>query len=63
MTPEWYGGGIGDTVLHIGPLPGRKQVALYMLKGASMTPLAYFVDETAAKQALEFIGKMLGVKQ
>mgnify|MGYP001608010571 CR=1 FL=1 len=48
--------------LLIGPLPGRKQIVLYVLneERALLTPLAYFKTEALAEQALTELDILLG---
>lgn len=43
--------------LHIGPLPGRKQIVLYVANEANgtLTPLAYFKTEALAQEALRML--------
>lgn len=36
--------------LAIGPLPGRKRIAMYHIRGGMLEPLAYFQSEDAADQ-------------
>ena len=38
--------------LHIGPLPGRKSIALYSTYRSTTVVLAYFRNEIAARRAL-----------
>lgn len=44
--------------LHIGKLPGRKRIALYIVDGSVLTPLAYFRDQEAAETAFALIGRL-----
>ncbi|MDP9143663.1 MAG: hypothetical protein M3N43_03040 [Actinomycetota bacterium] len=59
---EWGGFTIAGDVdrgsLHIGPVPGRKQVALYLNKPTSFSVLAYFKDEAGAQEALAWMDAM-----
>lgn len=63
-TSEWHGiavvppGGDQSDALHIGPLPGRKQIALYLVSHGRSTVLAYFRDEESARRALAWIDYM-----
>lgn len=56
---DWHGWSRGlqsGRVLHIGPLPGRKRIALYTMdyrNGAVMYVHAYFRSEDEAHRALE----------
>ena len=52
---EWYGWGQGDIALYIGPLPGRKSIALYSMEGNRYTPLAYFRDKEKARKARDWL--------
>lgn len=44
--------------LHIGELPGRKRIALYVVDGGALTPLAYFRDREAAETAWALIERI-----
>lgn len=46
----WLVNGLG--ALHVGRLPGRKSICLYLIDGSVLTPLAYFRDEEKARLAL-----------
>ena len=46
--------------LHIGPLPGRKGIALYLESLPEIEILAYFKSEDAAGKALAFMDTMMG---
>ena len=48
--------------LHIGPLPGRKQVALYIEGEGVINVLAYFKSEASAEWALRAIDTLTHVK-
>lgn len=57
---KWHGWGMrpstGKSVtLHVGPLPGRKSIALYSMVGPVMHVHAYFRDELEARRALSVI--------
>ena len=52
-----------DGALHIGPLPGRKQVALYIEGQGVLNVLAYFKTEEAAEWALRAIDRITGMKE
>lgn len=62
---EWHGWARSDDLrekgeaLHIGPLPGRKSVCLYVIKGSVLTPLAYFRNEEAAERALALLDRLV----
>ena len=47
--------------LHIGPLPRRQGIALYLEATTGIKVLAYFRDEEAAALALDFLDRMAGV--
>ncbi|MDD3494072.1 MAG: hypothetical protein PHZ19_11320, partial [Candidatus Thermoplasmatota archaeon] len=51
-SSPWYGFKIGEDGLYIGPLPGRKRIAMYHMEGNTVVPLAYFLNEKAALRAL-----------
>ena len=52
---DWHGWSVGRDSLHVGPLPHRKRVALYVLHGSVLRPLAYFRCEADAIDAMEMI--------
>jgi hypothetical protein len=60
-TAEWHGWQIPDVgAIHIGPLPQRKSVCLYVMEypaggGAVMRTLAFFRNEEDAASALKFL--------
>lgn len=45
--------------LHVGPLPGRKQIALYTELYGDIVPLAYFKTESLAELALEAFDRLV----
>lgn len=58
---QWHGWSLGRTTneaFHIGRLPGRKRVALYLEYGSGFRPLAYFENEKDAQMVVEFIDKL-----
>ncbi len=59
---DWHGWGFSNekTALHIGKLPNRKQVCLYIIEGSVLEPLAYFRTEESARRALALIEHLLG---
>ena len=59
-SSPWYGFKIGEDGLYIGPLPGRKRIAMYMMERNTVVPLAYFLDEKAALRALGLLGSIMG---
>lgn len=59
MTGDWHGFQFGELgTLHIGPLPTRKSIALYLIQGSVMHVLAYFRDEDEARRLLSFLDGM-----
>lgn len=64
MSTKWNGWRRSDKdyALHIGLIPGRKQIAIYaMTKGGSvLEPLGYFRSEEAAEKALEMLNELVG---
>lgn len=54
---DWHGWRFGSgwtgerLVVHIGPLPRRRQFALSVEVAGTVTPLAYFVNEECARKA------------
>lgn len=64
MTADWHGFQLGDRgTLHVGPLPTRKSVALYLIQGSVMHVLAYFRDETEARRCLAFLDDVLSPRK
>ena len=61
-TLEWHGWRVMDTNLHVGALPGRKQIVLYTMTngGTTIHPLAFFKSENDARTALDFLDKLAG---
>ena len=59
--PDWHGWGIvGRGSLHVGRLPGRKSVCLYVVRkhengGASIDTLAFFPTEEKACEMLDWL--------
>lgn len=47
--------------VYIGPLPTRKAIALYMVKGSTMHVMAYFRNEVEARRMLSFLDASLRV--
>jgi hypothetical protein len=49
--------------IHVGPLPGRKAIALYRITGeTTIDVLGYFRTENAAGRFLDEMDAMLGVE-
>ncbi len=46
---------IGEESIAVGRLPGRKQVALYQVRGSVLEPLAYFKSEEKARIAIDWL--------
>lgn len=60
---EWHGWKRADgkgPSLHIGPLPGRSRIAMWLEDGGLLRTLAYFDSEEKARQAMEIIDEMTG---
>lgn len=55
---EWHGWRISGKALHVGPLPSRKSVCLYVLDGCTIRTLAFFPDEDKAREALAMLSKI-----
>jgi hypothetical protein len=51
--------------IHVGPLPGRKSIALYRILGvdSQIDVLGYFRDESAARRFLGDLDRLLGVTE
>ena len=57
---EWHGWSrVSSTSLHIGRLPGRKSLCLYVVQGAVLGVLAYFANEKRARLALDTIDEIV----
>lgn len=54
---DWWGWSETESKagLHIGPLPGRKRIALYGKRQGTIRALAYFRSEEHAREALELL--------
>jgi len=50
----------GSSSLHVGPLPGRKQICLYHILDGTITVLAFFKTQFLAGQALWWIDRLSG---
>ena len=69
-TPAWHGWSKqypaspdgsqrAKVTLHIGPMRGRKGIALYVVYGTFGEPLAYFRSEEAARKALAILDHIM----
>jgi hypothetical protein len=58
----WHGWSRGGVALHVGPVPGRKSIALYSHVGVTATVLAYFRDDESAFRALAVLDHLCRVK-
>jgi hypothetical protein len=61
---DWHGWRVADANLHVGKLPGRKQVVLYTMTngGTAIHPLAYFKNPEDARTCLDFLDKLASSK-
>lgn len=50
--------GVSDIAYGVGYLPGRKRIALYRSCGARVNSLAYFDDESEAREFMAFIDRL-----
>lgn len=57
-STEWHGWKKGRVTVHVGPLPGRKTIALYSAIGSVIHTHAYFRNETEASIFLAVLGYM-----
>lgn len=57
------GEGTSSPSLHIGPLPGRKSIALYEVDGGVIRAFAYFPNEEAARNCQRRLDSIMHVKQ
>ena len=58
VESKWYGFEADGQTLCVGPLPGVKRVAMYIVKENVIEVLAYFKSEARAKAALDAITKL-----
>lgn len=64
MNSHWHGwkkNGFASS-LHIGVVPGRKQVCVYMQNGSSLEIMGYFRNRVAARAVLDFIDFLVDMK-
>lgn len=68
-APEWHGWSRGlssgqktGRALHIGPLPGRKSLVMYVHDGSVVRALAYFRNYQDAALALDVLDEIVGLK-
>lgn len=57
-TEDFHGWRIGGKALHVGYLPGRKQICLYVLDAGTLRTLAFFRTREQALEALEMVDKI-----
>ena len=63
MTTELLSGyRKGDLAIGVTHIPYRKRPALYVEKGSTIYPYAYFKSEEEANKFLYELGKLLGVE-
>lgn len=55
VADDWHGWSIGETAIHVGPLPGRKSVCLYVMEGTVLRTLAFFKSKAEADAALKLL--------
>lgn len=60
-TTDWHGYLLADgRAIHIGQLPGRKSICLYVIGGGALEPLAFFRSTADAQRALDLIDALAG---
>ncbi len=59
VVADWHGYQRGGVGLHVGHVPGRKQVALYRTVGTTAVVLAYFRTEDAARSMLNVLDHLV----
>lgn len=61
-STEWHGWsrGAGEAI-HIGRIPGRKRVMIYLVEGSVVTTLGSFTSEEYAKKALDALDRLFGM--
>lgn len=53
---EWHGWQIGQRgTLHVGPLPGRKQICVYLIEGSVMRTVAFCRTEAEGLRLVAFL--------
>lgn len=53
---DWHGWKIGDRgTLHVGPLPGRKSICVYLVEGSVLRTVAFARDEEDARRLVAFL--------
>jgi hypothetical protein len=57
-TEDFHGWRIGGKALHVGELPGRKQVCLYVQDAGTIRTLAFFKTRERALEGLEMVDKI-----
>lgn len=59
---DWHGWARnrpGAPALHVGPLPGRKSIAVYTVEGGVIDVVAYCRDEEAARRLVEALDGLI----
>lgn len=57
---DWHGWRVDDVgILHVGPLPGRKSICVYVIEGSVMTPVAYCRSEDDGDRLVRFLDAAL----
>jgi hypothetical protein len=52
---DWHGWNVVGTAVHVGPLPGRKSICLYVIEGTTLRTLAFFKSPDDAATALRMM--------
>lgn len=53
---DWHGWKIGERgTLHVGPLPGRRSICVYLIEGSVMRTVAFARDEDDARRLVSFL--------
>lgn len=55
VPEDWHGWGVQGKSLHVGPLPGRKQICLYFHEGSVIHAVAFFKTEDHAREVLQWL--------
>lgn len=56
---DWHGWSVNGRSVSVGKLPERKSIALYMSKGCTSWPLAYFTNEVSAREFLGWLDEAM----
>lgn len=55
VPDEWHGWAVQGKALHVGSLPGRKQICLYFHEGSRIRTVAFFKTDEQAREVLQWL--------